>query len=264
MAKRKPVEETINESDADELTRTVARNVRRIRKEKGVTIEELSEIVDVSLNTIYGWEHARHSMKTETLSKVAAALGIDPLDLVLPEGSRVIEPGARPTLPIYRIELVVSEKGRMAWERKHPLFKLEKTGGVDVPGSIAARHEEAFGYLVEDESGGLIFPKGQIVVIDPVSGLGILAFKKALAEAGCIPRSEAYQASPGLSLSPAERATCFAARFSCLRIRKKSLSTRAHSSSRTPEMTSNSWFRRLSWLTSKSVPRAPPLGSGAP
>ena len=26
---------------------------------------------------------------------------------------------------------------------------------------------------------------GQIVVIDPVSGLGILAFKKALAEAGC-------------------------------------------------------------------------------
>lgn len=167
MAKRKPVEETINESDADELTRTVARNVRRIRKEKGVTIEELSEIVDVSLNTIYGWEHARHSMKTETLSRVAAALGIDPLDLVLPEGSRVIEPGARPTLPIYRIELVDSDRGRTAWERRYPLFKLEKTGGVDVPGCIAARHEEAFGYLVEDESCGLIFPKGQIVVIDP-------------------------------------------------------------------------------------------------
>lgn len=167
MAKRKPIEETISESDADELTRTVARNVRRIRKEKGITIDELSEIVGVSLNTIYGWEHARHSMKTDTLSKVASALGIDPLDLVLPEGSRVIEPGARPTLPIYRIEPVDSDKAAAAWEKQHPLYRLEKTGGVDVPGYLAARHMKAFGYLVEDGSCGLVFPMGQIVVIDP-------------------------------------------------------------------------------------------------
>ncbi len=49
-----------------------------------------------------------------------------------------------------------------------------------------------------------------------------------------------------------------------LRARKKARSSPAASSASTPPVTSNSWLSRGSWLTSKSVPTAPPLGSAAP
>lgn len=53
-------------------------NVRRIRKEKGLTMEELANIAEIEVSQIYRIENAIRNVRLSTVFTVARALGVPP------------------------------------------------------------------------------------------------------------------------------------------------------------------------------------------
>ena len=60
------------------------RNVGRIRREKGLTQEQLAEISGFSQQYISGLEQGRRNPTVVTLYELATALGVGHLDLLRP------------------------------------------------------------------------------------------------------------------------------------------------------------------------------------
>jgi transcriptional regulator with XRE-family HTH domain len=65
-------------------SRPVGRNVGRIRREKGLTQEQLAEISGFSQQYISGLELGRRNPTVVTLYELATALGASHLDLLRP------------------------------------------------------------------------------------------------------------------------------------------------------------------------------------
>jgi transcriptional regulator with XRE-family HTH domain len=64
------------------LKQTVARNVRRLRLERGYTQEELSELAGINRNYTGMIERCERSPTVDMLDKLAKALKIDPVALL--------------------------------------------------------------------------------------------------------------------------------------------------------------------------------------
>lgn len=64
----------------------VGRNFARIRREKGLTQEELEERSGFSQQYISGLENGLRNPTVVTLFELAQALGVSPVDLVTPDG----------------------------------------------------------------------------------------------------------------------------------------------------------------------------------
>lgn len=64
------------------LRQTVAGNVRRLRKERGYTQEELSELAGINRNYTGMIERGERSPTVDILEKLANALEIDPVALL--------------------------------------------------------------------------------------------------------------------------------------------------------------------------------------
>ncbi len=59
------------------MTSTISRNIRRIRKKKGISQDRLSKQADLALNTVVKIETGGNPNPTvETLQKIANAFGI--------------------------------------------------------------------------------------------------------------------------------------------------------------------------------------------
>lgn len=64
------------------LSNSISQNLKRIRKQKGFSLEKISKLADLSLNTVVKVESGKNQNPTiETLSKIAKALeiGVDAL-----------------------------------------------------------------------------------------------------------------------------------------------------------------------------------------
>ena len=62
---------------------TIGKNIKRIRKAKGISQDRLSKLADVSLNTIVTIESGANPNPTiATISKIAKALGVGVDDLI--------------------------------------------------------------------------------------------------------------------------------------------------------------------------------------
>lgn len=60
----------------------IAKNIKKLRKEKGISQDRLSKLADLSLNTIVNVEAGDNPNPTvETLEKIAEALGVSVGDL---------------------------------------------------------------------------------------------------------------------------------------------------------------------------------------
>ena len=56
----------------------IANNLKRLRKEKGYSLEKVSKLADLSLNTVAKVESGANTNPTiETLIKIATALDVD-------------------------------------------------------------------------------------------------------------------------------------------------------------------------------------------
>jgi transcriptional regulator with XRE-family HTH domain len=64
------------------LKQTVAKNVRRLRLERGYTQEELSELAGINRNYTGMIERGERSPTVDMLDKLAKALKIDPVALL--------------------------------------------------------------------------------------------------------------------------------------------------------------------------------------
>ncbi|RKI42436.1 XRE family transcriptional regulator [bacterium D16-51] len=61
---------------------TVSENIKRIRKEKGLTQKKLGELCGINEANIRKYENGRQKPKIETLEKIANALGVSYLQLL--------------------------------------------------------------------------------------------------------------------------------------------------------------------------------------
>jgi transcriptional regulator with XRE-family HTH domain len=57
--------------------------LRRRRRRRGLTMEELGKTAEVSLETIWRLEKGRTSARITTVRKLAEALGVDAVDLLV-------------------------------------------------------------------------------------------------------------------------------------------------------------------------------------
>lgn len=64
------------------LKRTVAKNIRTLRLERGFTQEELSELAGINRNYTGMIEREERSPTVDTLERIAKALEIDPVALL--------------------------------------------------------------------------------------------------------------------------------------------------------------------------------------
>ena len=64
------------------LRGVVARNLRRLRNEKGLSQEELADRADVSGNYIGMLEREENSASVDVLEKIAEVFGVEPADLL--------------------------------------------------------------------------------------------------------------------------------------------------------------------------------------
>jgi transcriptional regulator with XRE-family HTH domain len=71
-----------------DMRRLVGRNFARIRREKGLTQEQVEELSGFSQQYISGLEQGRRNPTVVTLYELAQAVGVTPLDLLRdePEG----------------------------------------------------------------------------------------------------------------------------------------------------------------------------------
>jgi transcriptional regulator with XRE-family HTH domain len=63
------------------------RKLRELRQRRVLTLHELEERSGVAYNTIWRLENGRSGAQPRTIRKLAAALGVDPEELVIVEGS---------------------------------------------------------------------------------------------------------------------------------------------------------------------------------
>lgn len=68
-----------------DMRRLVGRNLSRIRREKGLTQEQLSERSGLSQQYISGLERGGRNPTITTLFEIASALEVSHVDLVLPD-----------------------------------------------------------------------------------------------------------------------------------------------------------------------------------
>jgi transcriptional regulator with XRE-family HTH domain len=68
-----------------DMRKLVGRNAARIRKEKGLTQEELAERSGLSQQYLSGLEQGRRNPTIVTLYEIANALGVSHVELVRPD-----------------------------------------------------------------------------------------------------------------------------------------------------------------------------------
>ena len=64
------------------LQRTVGENLRRIRRERGLSQERFADVLGVHRTYMGGLERGERNLTLKSLEKIAAALEIDPLELL--------------------------------------------------------------------------------------------------------------------------------------------------------------------------------------
>ncbi len=67
-----------------DMRKLVGRNAARIRKERGLTQEQLAERCGLSQQYLSGLEQGRRNPTIVTIYEVATALGVSHMDLVRP------------------------------------------------------------------------------------------------------------------------------------------------------------------------------------
>jgi transcriptional regulator with XRE-family HTH domain len=71
---------SINESD---ILKKFGEKVRKLRKEKGLSMQALANIAEIELSQVYRIETAKINPKFLTIYRVARALEVDPKDLLV-------------------------------------------------------------------------------------------------------------------------------------------------------------------------------------
>lgn len=81
------------------MRRIVGQNFARLRREKGLTQEQVEARSGLSQQYLSGLERGQRNPTVVTLLEVAQALGVTPVDLIQPEGDAAPSSSAKATRP---------------------------------------------------------------------------------------------------------------------------------------------------------------------
>lgn len=76
---------------AEQLSSALATNLRRLRRQRGLTLDAVAERAKVSKGTVIGLEQARANPSIATLCRVADALGVGVASLIAPPAGPRVE-----------------------------------------------------------------------------------------------------------------------------------------------------------------------------
>ncbi|BAJ82009.1 Xre family transcriptional regulator [Acidiphilium multivorum AIU301] len=69
------------------LREILARNMRRVRAERGISQEELAHRAKLNRNYVGMIEREEHAATVDTIDQLASALGVSPMDLLDPDAA---------------------------------------------------------------------------------------------------------------------------------------------------------------------------------
>lgn len=140
----------------------ISQNIKRLRKQAGMTQVELAEKLDVARSTITQWETGRSSPRMGMVQKLAGVFGVTSAEMLaeptdLPDGAMPVVPSSA-TVPLLTIGRV--HAGAMTDEE-------EVAHRVEVPASVCENHPRAFALEVEGDCMDRVIPEGSHVLVDP-------------------------------------------------------------------------------------------------
>lgn len=142
--------------------------IKKLRSERGLTQQDIAEAVGVSKVAVGQWESGKSIPRRENLEALSKRYGISIGELYgeqhveydshpLPSGAR--RPVGRSGFVPMRV-LGKTHAGAATEE-------IEDEGTVEVPGSVARNHPEAFALRVEGDCMDRRYPDGCVVLVDP-------------------------------------------------------------------------------------------------
>ena len=129
-------------------------NIRKLRKQAGLTQEELAEKLKVARSTITQWETGCSSPRMGMIQK-----------LLLEE----VEPHA-PSLSAIPVKASASTVPLLTLGRVHAGELTDEEAAercVEAPASVLDRHPRAFALLVEGDCMDRVIPEGSYILVDP-------------------------------------------------------------------------------------------------
>jgi len=85
MPKKKNMARPRKEIDTSTYTGRFAARLKMLRERAGLSVEEVSEHVGVTINTVYHWEKAHSFPKCEQLPLIAEVLKLKGVRIIFPE-----------------------------------------------------------------------------------------------------------------------------------------------------------------------------------
>lgn len=135
-------------------------NIRRLRKQRKLTQDQLGDMVGVSRSTITQWERGWTTPRMGNVQLLAGALGVSTADIIADElpPSNAIKPAT--AKPSYAPLL-----GRVhAGEAQEPDVLQD---AIPVPYEIIKRHPQGYFLQVEGDCMDNVYPEGCYILIDP-------------------------------------------------------------------------------------------------
>lgn len=135
-------------------------NIRRLRKQRKLTQDQLGDMVGVSRSTITQWERGWTTPRMGNVQLLAGALGVSTADIIADElpPSNAIKPAT--SKPAYAPLL-----GRVhAGEAQEPDVLQD---AIPVPYEIIKLHPQGYFLQVEGDCMDNVYPEGCYILIDP-------------------------------------------------------------------------------------------------
>lgn len=140
----------------------ISQNIKRLRKQAGMTQVELAEKLDVARSTITQWETGWSSPRMGMVQKLAGVFGVTSAEMLaeptdLPDGAMPVVPSSA-TVPLLTLGRV--HAGAMTDEE-------EVAHRVEVPASVCENHPRAFALEVEGDCMNRRFCDGENALLSP-------------------------------------------------------------------------------------------------
>ena len=142
--------------------------IKRLRAERELTQQDIADAVGVSKVAVGQWESGKSIPRRENLESLSKLFKVSIGELYGEEGpewaSYPVPPGSR--RPVGRsgfvpIRVLGKTHAGAATE------EIEDEGTVEVPGSVASNHPDAFALRVEGDCMDRRYPDGCVVLVDP-------------------------------------------------------------------------------------------------
>lgn len=142
----------------------IGKNIRRLRKQRGMSQEELARELDVSRAAVTQWETGRSKPRMGTIERLSAFFGVSKAEIIdgpsaaVPANASPVYSSGEATVPLLTLGRVHAGSLTDEEEAEHR---------VEVPAGVLENHPRAFALTVEGDCMDRVIPEGAHVLVDP-------------------------------------------------------------------------------------------------